>query len=328
MPLLLNSSFPGAPSWQPNGHWQTMLPGTFRRVRGFRYTRERIATPDDDFLDLDWLRNGHQRLVVLTHGLEGDSERQYIRGMAKLFSQHQWDVLAWNCRSCSGEMNRSFRLYHHGDTEDISTVLHHALQPGHYDSAVLIGFSMGGNITLKYLGSLGDQVPDIIRAGVAFSAPCDLRSGAEQIDLPENFMYRERFKRKLAHKIRIKNERFPGRMDPAKLKQITHWRDFDEWFSAPLCGYRDADDFYQQASARNFMGGTKRPTLLVNAVNDPLLTPSCMPVDIAESHPFLYLEQPSGGGHCGFQPPRDFEFYWSERRALAFCHGNMEDCRL
>jgi len=317
MPLL-SSSYPGPPRWQYNGHLQTLAPGLLRRVTGITYTRERIATPDDDFLDLDWICRGHRRLAVLTHGLEGDSDRQYIRGTAKLFHQNGWDVLAWNCRSCSGEMNRAFRMYHHGDTADISTVIAHALHTGRYDALALVGYSMGANITMKYLGTAGQQTPGEIRAAAVFSAPCDLESGADVLDRWDNFLYKQRFLRALERKIQQKSEAFPGRIDLSKLQQVRRWRDFDEHFSAPICGYSSAADFYKNASAKNFIAGIRTPTLLVNALNDPILTPACMPTELAKSHSFFHLELPEHGGHCGFQTRQGGEFAWAEQRALEF----------
>ncbi len=318
MPFLGQSSYPGPPRWQYNGHLQTLVPGLFRRVNGVEYQRERITTPDDDFLDLDWIRNGQRRLLVLTHGLEGDSNRQYIRGAAKLFSRNGWDVLAWNCRSCSGEMNRAFRMYHHGDVEDIGTVVDHALRTGQYETIAMAGFSMGANITMKYLGTQGKNTPAAIRAAAVFSAPCDLESGSEVLDRRENALYRRRFMRALIRKIRQKNTQYPDRLDLSKVRQIRRWRDFDEYFSAPICGYRDAADFYRNASARNFIAGIRVPTLLVNAANDPILTPACMPVELARTHEHFYFEMPGQGGHCGFQSAGRDEFFWSEQRALEF----------
>jgi len=321
MPLLPHSSYPGAPRWQFNGHLQTIAPGLTRRVHGVNYQRERIDTPDGDFLDLDWVRHGHKRLMILTHGLENNSGGQYVRGTVKLFSQNDWDVLAWNCRSCSGEMNRAFRMYHHGDTEDIQTVVNHALSKGQYDTVALVGYSMGANITMKYLGTKGEQVPSQIRAAAVFSAPCDLESGAKVLDRWDNYIYRTRFLRALKSKIRRKALQYPGRLTVSKLKDVRRWRDFDEWFSAPISGYKDAADFYRQASAKNFLDGIRVPTLLVNALNDPILTPACMPVEIARNHPYFYLELPTEGGHCGFRTRTRDEFTWAERRALEWAEG-------
>lgn len=324
--LIQNSSFPGAPPLQYNGHWQTLVPGIWRRVHHLEYTkRERIDTADGDFLDLDWLLTGQRRLLVLTHGLEGDTHRQYMRGMAKLFAQQGWDVLAWHCRSCSGEMNRVFRLYHHGDIEDIGAVVQHALHTGRYDTLVLVGFSMGGNITMKYLGVHGDEAPAAVRGAVVFSAPCDLESASETLDRWDNTVYRVRFMKALVKKIKIKAAQYPGRIDLSKLKDVQCWRDFDEWFSAPMCGYRDAADFYHNSSAKNFVGGTRRPTLLINALNDPILSPGCFPFEMAGQHPFFHLEATEGGGHCGFMARDQREYAWSELRALAFCENLCEN---
>ncbi len=325
MPLIPQSSYPGPPFLQRGGHLQSMIPGLFRRVKGVEYQRERIETPDGDFLDLDWLLKPErsQRLVIVSHGLESNSQAQYCLGTAKIFAQHGWDALAWNCRSCSGEMNRKFRMYHHGDTEDISTVVNHALAVGGYESIALVGYSMGGNITLKYVGTGGKNLPPQVRAAVAFSAPCDIRAGSDVLDRWDNWIYKARFLSFLKKKIHEKDRLFPGRLDVSKLKQVRRWYDFDEYFSAPICGFVSADEFHQQASAKNFVAGTRIPTLLVSALNDPILTPECFPVEIAREHPFLHLELSLGGGHCGFQARGGGEFSWAEQRALEFVEESL-----
>ena len=316
MPLI-RSTYPGPPVHQYNGHLQTILPSLTRRVTGVTYERERLTLSDGDFVDLDWIDNDQDRLVILTHGLEGDSNRQYIRGTAKLFAQNNYDVLAWNCRSCSGEMNRAFRLYNHGEIGDLGEVIHHSLRTKRYDEIMLVGYSMGGNITLKYLGVQANQLPDCIKGGVAISSPVDLGASAVLLDRPANRFYRNRFMKKLVVKLSQKADRFPGRLDMTKLHQVKQWRDFDEFFSAPVNSYRNAEDFYTQASAVNFMSSITVPTLLLNAQNDPLLSPECSPGWLAETHQHLFLETPRNGGHVGFQVARDLYTY-AERRALAF----------
>lgn len=305
------------PFWHLEGHAQTIIPGAFRKIPDIQYTRERIETPDDDFLDLDWVRTGAKRLVILTHGLEGSSNSQYVRGTARLFSQNGWDVLAWNCRSCSGEMNRQFRLYHHGEIKDIGLVVEHAIRTGGYEAVAMAGFSMGANITMKYLGVNGPNVPKQVKSAAVFSAPCDLGAGADVLDKPGNWIYRTRFMNKLVKKLHLKNELFPGRIDVQKFKEVRRWRDFDEWFSAPMCGYRDANDFYRNSSPLYFMDGIQVPTLLASAVNDPILTPECFPIEIAKTHPYLHLELPEQGGHCGFAV-KGSAHSWMEMRALAW----------
>ncbi len=317
MPIIAQSTYAGSPPLLFNGHLQTIYPSVFRKIEGVNYTRERLTLPDGDFVDMDWLKNNNDKLVVLTHGLEGDSHRHYIKGTAKLFAQNGWDVLAWNCRSCSGEMNRAFRLYNHGEIGDINEVIRHGLATSSYKNVVLVGFSMGGNITLKYLGVNGTKIPDQIRAGVAVSAPTDLKSSAELLDWPSNRFYRKRFIGKLFKKIQIKAEMYPNRLDLDLIKKVKIWKDFDNFFSAPLGGYQNADDFYEQASAINFVGGTSVPVLVCNAHNDPILTPECVPFELAQKHALIFAESPQTGGHVGFIVPND-EFTWAERRALEF----------
>ena len=319
MPLL-HSTYPGPPKWQFGGHLQTLLPGLFRRVKGVVYERERIETPDDDFLDLDWLRSpGNKKLIIITHGLEGNSRAHYMQGTAKYFFQNGWDALAWNCRSCSGEMNRQFRMYHHGDTEDLETVIHHAITQGGYEVVCLAGYSMGANITLKYLGVGGQAVPKQIKAATVFSAPCDIRAGADVLDRWDNALYKYQFMWELYKKIKIKAVQFPGKLNPKLIRKVRRWRDFDAYFSAIISGYGTAEAFHQQASAKNFLAGIRIPTLLVSAVNDPILTEACFPVDLARPHAFLHLELTEQGGHCGFIQKGEREFSWAEMRSLAFC---------
>lgn len=317
MPIINSAPSFAPPTLQFNGHLQTIIPGIFRSVRQINFERERLTLSDGDFVDLDWIDNNSRKLVILTHGLEGNSERQYIKGMAKAFSMKNWDILAWHCRSCSGEMNRKFRLYNHGEIGDIGEVINHAIRTKNYQEVVLIGFSMGGNISMKYCGVNGKNIPEPVKKCIAFSSPCDLKSGADILNKPSNKIYRDRFLKKLKAKIEIKAERFPGKINLKNFEKIEVWRDFDELFSAPLNGFKNAQAFYDYASAKNFMSGITIPTLLVNAQNDPILTPECSPTKLAKKHPFVHLENPKNGGHCGFML-RNSPIAWSEKRALAF----------
>jgi uncharacterized protein len=312
------SIYPGPPRYQYNGHMQTIVPSLTRKVQGVVYQRERLTLADGDFVDIDWLRQPqNQKLVVLTHGLEGDSHRQYIKGTARLFHANGFDVLAWNCRSCSGEMNRAFRLYNHGEIGDIGEVIDHALQQKAYDEIVLVGYSMGGNITLKYAGVNGTKLPSAVKRAIAISAPINLETSAELLDRASNRFYRNRFMKKLARKMMLKAAQFPDRIDLSKLKQVRRWKDFDDHYSAPVNGYLDADDFYHKASAIHFMPSLTIPTLLLNAQNDPLLSPECFPHELAGQMPSLFVETPSKGGHVGFMVSDD-EHTYAERRALSF----------
>jgi uncharacterized protein len=317
---ILDSNFRHTPLLQFNGHLQTLIPGIYRKVLGVNYVRERFTLSDGDFLDFDWLRNQNKRIVILTHGLEGNSQRQYMLGMASAFRDANWDILAWHCRSCSEEMNRAAKLYHHGDTADIHEVVQHVAAQG-YTQIALIGFSMGANITLKYLSVRASEVPANVSGAVAFSGPCDLQSASNALDRWDNKIYKTRFLRALSRKIRIKEQQHPGRVDLSLLDKIRVWRDFDEWFSAPLCGYKDAAEFYYNSSSINFVHDLRIPTLLINAQNDPILTPTCMPFAEAKNHKFFHFEMPRIGGHCGFMSRGDL-LAWSEKRALEFLMMN------
>ena len=319
MPLIVQTTYLHTPPLHWNGHLQTIIPALTRKVR-VPYERERLELPDGDFVDLDWLESKSRSLVILSHGLEGNSHRCYIQGMARFSHALGWDALAWNCRSCSGEMNRKLRLYHHGEIEDFGEVIRHALRTKDYERIVLMGFSMGGAITLKYLGVHGAAVPEPVKKGIAFSTPCDLEASIRTLELPRNRFYRNRFFKKLRKKIELKARQFPGTIDLGRFSLVKAWQDFDEFFSAPINGFRNAREFYRQASCANFMAGIRVPALLVNAQNDPILSPECSPVELCKNHPLLFLEMPAKGGHVGFTLHRK-DHSWMEYRAWEFANG-------
>lgn len=193
-----------------NGHLQTILPNLFRKINFLSPETEEIDTPDHDFLELDWYRQGSKKLVILSHGLEGNSRRTYILGMAKVFYNHGYDALAWNFRSCGSKVNKQLRFYHSGVSDDLNTVIEHVLENyPHYESITLIGFSMGGNITLKYLGEKANHVSDKIKCAAVFSVPVDLASSSKRMGKAENKLYMARFIRKLKQKVIAKAPFFP-----------------------------------------------------------------------------------------------------------------------
>ena len=299
MPIIA-SSYQKPPFPYVNGHAQTVFPSMFRKIKEPIYERERLELSDGDFVDLDWFRSESDQLIILTHGLEGSSERHYVKESAKLFHENDWEALAWNCRSCSGEMNRTLRMYNHGDIEDITAVINYANQQKKYKSIVLAGYSMGGNIGMKYLGVNGKNIRENLKISINFSAPTDLLSSVKLLDLPKSWFYSNRFRQKIWHKIQIKAAQFPGVVDLSNYQKVKKWEDFDNYFTAPVNGFDNAQAFYRFASCKFFMEGISIPTLLVNAQNDPILTPECNPVQLAESNPNFYLEMPTQGGHVGF----------------------------
>jgi hypothetical protein len=327
MPLLTSSAVK-PPFYLFNGHLETIIPSLFRKVNQILQERERLELPDGDFLDIDWTFSQVKKssdvknpLVILTHGLEGDSRRHYIRGTVKLLSAQGFDALAWNCRSCSGEMNRLPRFYHHADYHDLSSVIEYAISKG-YENISLIGFSMGGSQTFRYLGEMADKMPVQVKKGIGFSVPVDLLSSVYHMEKPQSQVYEQRFLKKLYKKIIEKSQLFPDIINPEYLSEIKHFRDFDNYYTAPLHGFRDADDFYERASVKPFLDKINIPTLLVNSRNDPFLTPECFPEEIAKKNDNLYMEFPEKGGHVGFTVAGD-EFTWAEYRTLQWLKSEI-----
>lgn len=317
MPVIKESTYK-APKAFRNAHLCTMFPALFRKPDLLQqYRRERIDTPDGDFLDLDWMDRNSDRLVILSHGLEGHTDRQYMVGMANIFYQSGFDVLAWSYRGCSGETNRKLQMYHSGATYDLETVINHANSVG-FKRIYLVGFSLGANLILKYLG---EYRHDTLKAAAVFSAPIDLRSGSVEIQKRQNFIYNIRFLRSLKKKVKQKEGQFPDEISTRHFKTIKSLMDFDEVYTAPIHGFEGALDYYEKCSARQFLNKIEIPTLVVNALNDPFLSPECLDHTLFESLEHVYFETPNHGGHVGFVTKNSDGYYWSEHRALEFCEN-------
>ena len=324
MPFLDSSSY-RAPLGFGNGHVQTVYPALFRRVEPVTIHRERIELADGDFLDLDWSstpgESSGKRLAILSHGLEASSGQSYVQGMAAALVRRGWDVLAWNFRGCSGEPNRLLRSYHSGSSDDLRTVLDHCLSRCRHEQIALVGFSLGGNVTLKLLGEWGDAVDSRVTGAVAFSVPCDLASSAEKMAGFSQGIYMRRFLKDLRKKIRQKQAAFPESVDLEGLDRIKTFREFDGRYTASMNGFADAEDYWERCSSRNVLKGIRIPALLVNASDDPFRGPACFPRAEAEASDHFYFERPRNGGHIGFVPRDRSGEYWSEIRAAAFLDG-------
>lgn len=297
-----------------NAHWETIVPSVFFKGPDLPYTRKRIELEDGDFLDLDYLGSNNSRCMVITHGLEGGSDRYYVKRTASYFHSRGWDIVAWNCRSCSGELNRLPRFYHHGETEDLHVVVKETLKLD-YDKVVLFGYSMGGSMSLKYAGER--TVDPRIKAVITFSVPCNLRDSADVLKLKENQVYEKRFLKKLTDKMKAKAKLFPDVIDENKIDMLQDFDDFHEKFTAPLHGFADAKAFFETATCDRYLIDIKIPAFIGNALNDPMLGEKCYPVEIAEKSKFLYLETPKRGGHTGFTILGK-KYSWMEVRAEAF----------
>ncbi|OEY68060.1 alpha/beta hydrolase [Marinobacter sp. X15-166B] len=302
-----------------NGHVQSVWPTLFRRVALLAPTGEIISTEDDDSLHLDWYRQGSDRLAVLCHGLEGHSRRPYVLGLARALLASGWDVLAWNYRSCGGVMNQRPQFYHSGATEDLRTVVAHGLQGG-YRSLALSGFSMGGNLALLYLAeeSVASTLDPRICGAVTFSVPCDLAGSADMLARPSCRIYMQRFLRELHSKMTEKARQFPGTISVDGFADIKTFHEFDDRYTAPLHGFASARDYWAQCSALGRLKDIRVPALMLNAEDDPFLSPRCFPQSREILGPWVTLEAPRWGGHVGFVERSRDGYYWSERRATAF----------
>lgn len=319
MPVIKSSY--QAPRLFRNGYVQSIYPTLFRNLDLKNLGRQRLELDDGDFLDLDWAPVSQEqqtsRLVIVSHGLEGHSRRPYVLGTLRQANRHGCDALAWNFRSCSGENNRLPRMYHSGATEDLHRVVQEAVSRG-YRQIHLVGYSMGGNLSLVYAGREKGIMPPEVKSVCAFSVPCDLRGSADELAKPRNRIFMWRFLRDLKVKVEVKAQLFPHLVTADDYQSIRDFQQFDDRYTAPLHGFDNALDYWARSSCLQFLPDISVPALLVNAADDPFLSASCYPREVADQHPLLQLEIPRSGGHVGFiQRSRDHT-YWMEERAMAF----------
>lgn len=315
MPIIQSTYKP--PFWAKTSFASTVFSGLVRKVEGLEQTRERITLPDTDFIDLDWSYAKHtsNKVVILLHGLEGNAQRPYITGSAKLFNDNGIDAVGVNFRGCSGESNLLFRSYHSGATEDLDAVVKHVLSKGVYDDVYIKGISLGANMALKYVGERID-VPKEIKAVIAVSTPCDLKGSCEALLSLKNKHYAIRFLGHLKDKLKPKLEQFPEKITATDFNSIKSLIDFDDVYTSKAHGFNNALDYYAKASCLQFLPNIKVPALIINALNDSFLSPECFPVKEAKHNSNLFLEMPKYGGHVGFIDKGNV--YYNERRALEF----------
>lgn len=299
------------------GFVSTVYSGLFRTVKGVVQQRERINLPDGDFLDLDWSfsESKSNKLIIVLHGLEGNAQRPYMVGTAKIFNNNGFDAVCVNFRGCSGEENLLYRSYHSGATEDLEAVVNHVLSNKNYDEIYIKGFSLGGNLLLKYLGER-QNVPKQIKRAVAVSVPCDLKGSAAELHTLKNKLYAIRFKQHLVDRLKKKQILHPDKISIDDINAIKTLYDFDDIYTSKAHGFKDKFDYYEKCSCLQFLLEIKVPTLIINALNDSFLSPRCFPVKEAKQNAALYLEMPNHGGHVGFIGRKGV--YHNEKRALEF----------
>ena len=311
MPLV-NSAYSNSGLFR-NGHFSTIYSAKIRIKPQLLQERQRITLMDGDFIDLDFsfATKPDKKLAVLLHGLEGNAQRSYIKGQGRYLNDRGWDICGVNYRGCSGEPNLKYYSYNAGKTDDLNEVLKflHNKFPDH--DIVLIGFSLGGNLLLKYLGEYR-EVTGNIRAGISVSSPLSLKGSLEALSNSNNWVYRTTFLKSLRKKYKGKIRAFNDELQQDQPKTVTSLLDFDNVYTAPAHGFTDAYDYYAKNSSLQFLPGINLPVLILNALNDSFLSEDCYPYEFASNSKNIYLETPKYGGHVGFYK-RGLHYYNEER---------------
>ena len=302
-----------APWWLPGGHVQTIVAalGPAPRVA---FARERWATPDGDFIDVDWAGDPRApRLLVLFHGLEGGSSSHYARNIAAVAAQAGWRFALPHFRGCSGTLNRLPRAYHSGDSDEIDWMLRRFA--GYGTPLFAAGVSLGGNVLLKWLGERGPEAANLVRRAAAISAPIDLAAAGAALDRGLNRrLYTKLFLLTLKGKALAKHALGQVRFDETRLTRARTLREFDDLMTAPLHGFRDADDYWARSSSAPWLEHIAVRTLVLNARNDPFLPAAALARATQGASRHVLLEAPPTGGHVGFPGRR----LWLARRILDF----------
>lgn len=313
-----------APAWLPGGHAQTICAAVLARRARVAYRRERWDTPDGDFIDVDWVdgmtaagRPATAPPVVLFHGLEGSAQSHYALALMAALHGPGLRGAVVHFRGCSGEPNRLPRAYHSGDAAEIGWVLQR-LRALHGGPLYAVGVSLGGNALLKWLGEAGSAATALVERAAAVSAPVDLMAAGTALGRGFNRVYTRHFLATLKRKALAKLEAHPGLYDASRVAAARTLREFDDVVTAPLHGFRDAEDYWTRASSKPLLAAIRVPTLLLNARNDPFLPASALPApgDVSEH---VCLEQPEQGGHAGFVTgPFPGRLEWLPWRLLDF----------
>jgi hypothetical protein len=309
---------PFVPAWWCRGpHAQTVWARLARRAPEIRFWRERLELPDGDFIDLDWSENGNGPIVIVLHGLEGSSGSPYARGLMHAIEQRGWRGVVMHFRGCSGEPNRLARSYHSGDTGDLSCFVNTLRRREPHTPLAVVGFSLGGNVLLKWLGKAGGAAP--LRSAVAVSVPYVLGCAADRLNQGFSRLYQWQLLRSLRNNVAEKRNRIKLPLRIRDLSTLRSFRDFDEHVTAPLHGFDGADHYYTVSSSRQYLKDIVVPTLLLHARDDPFMIENAIP-EPDELSEAVVLELSTHGGHVGFVtgtwPWR--AHYWLEERIPAY----------
>ncbi len=309
-----------APRWLPGGHLQTLYAYFLPRPFSFPFRRERWETPDGDFIDLDWLDFGSgTALTVLFHGLEGCSRSHYVLSLANELRRQNCPGVVVHSRGCSGEANRLVRSYHAGDSTEIDWTLRRLRDENPQRRLHAVGISMGGNDLLKWLGEQGSSASKVIDRAAAVSAPFDLKITAQRLDVGWNKrLYTRDFLRTMRRKVLAKISTHGLQLDPRLVRAARTFREFDNLYTAPIHGFKNAEDYWVQSSSKRWLKHIRVPTLVINARNDPFFPGKALP-GREEVSDAVTLEYPESGGHVGFVTGNfPGHLGWLPRRILGF----------
>jgi predicted alpha/beta-fold hydrolase len=319
--MIRRSSFRPA-WWLPGPHSMTIFPALLRRKPALSTRRERFELPDGDFVDLEWVEGGANNtspLVLVLHGLEGSIDSAYVRGILSALEQRKWRAVLMHFRGCSGETNRRARAYHSGETEDVRVVVEHLAAKFPDVPLAMVGYSLGGNVLLKYLGEEGSGAR--VAGAVAVSVPMMLAPCADRLRTGFSRVYDRWLLSSLRASFKRKSSKVELGLNLAdrELDRFRCLRDFDNRITGPLHGFTGADDYYAQCSSRPYLTRIERPTLILHARDDPFMTEAVVPDD-HELSPQVMLELSSSGGHVGFVGGNNpfAPKYWLEDRIPEF----------
>ena len=295
-----------APLWLPGGHLQTIWPSRISRlhkVPPVRYTRQRLTTPDDDFVDIDWLYAStnpkENPLLVLFHGLEGSSQGHYALSFAHVAKANGWSYAVPHFRGCSGTINQAPRAYHSGDVTEVDWMLSQ-IRLKHSGPVVAVGISLGGNALMKWAGDLGQAAQHKVHAIASISAPLDLWQSGQHLGTGFNrYVYTAMFLKTMKQKALLKYHQYPKLFDLNKVMSATTLYEFDNEFTAPLHGFKNTEHYWKSASASQVLKHIKIPALVINSQNDPFIPAQSLPV-ASQLSSNVTVFQPRTGGHVGF----------------------------
>jgi uncharacterized protein len=322
-----------APWWLASRHGQTVGGRLLRRQAAPRFRRERVDTPDGDVLLLDFVEEARlpatAPLVLLMHGLEGSARRGYAIETYRQLACHGVRAVGLNFRSCGGEPNRAARFYHSGDTDDIRFVLELLQRRNPGIRLGVIGYSLGGNAMLKYLGEEGEAARATLVAAAAVSVPYDLDAGARLLDSTRmGRFYTRRFLKTLIGKAEAKAALLADRCDMQRVRAARTFRDFDDAATAPLHGFASAEDYYTRASCGPYIPAIRLPTMLLHAEDDPFIPASAFPHGAAAANPWVHAVVTRSGGHVGFIDGKPWRpTFWAERNAARFLAERLHGVR-